>query len=84
MSILNIGLTTDAGVTRSIMTGASPLRISDNETSATIKNPLTSEPVSTHAVRTKNRVSNIAGVLKAKVDSNKSIAYGDRAFSGKL
>jgi hypothetical protein len=80
MGIVNIALTTDAGVTRSIMTGASPLRISDNETSAYRKNSLASEPISSHAVRTKNRVSSIAGVLKAKVDSNKSIAYGDRAF----
>jgi hypothetical protein len=80
MSIVNIALTTDAGVTRAIKTGASPLRISDNETSAYRKNSLTSEPVSANAIRTKNRVSNIAGVLKAKVDANKSVAYGDRAF----
>lgn len=82
-AVSNIKLTTDAGVSRSIKTGASPLRISDNEFSAE-KHALASEPVSSYAVRTQNRVSVVSGVMRPKIDANKSIAYGDRAFLGKL
>lgn len=71
--VYNIGLTTDAGVSRAIKTGASPLRISDNETIEKIA--LASEPVSSSAKRTKNRAAYIAGVLRPKIDKNKSVAY---------
>ena len=81
--VYNIGLTNDAGVSRAIQTGASPLRISDNEFSVN-KVALGSEPVSSSAKRTKNRTSVVAGVLRPKIDLNKSYAYGDRALLGSL
>jgi hypothetical protein len=68
--VQTISLTTDAGVSRSIKTGASPLEIND-----IMRTPLTGEGVSQHAIRTKNKVNNIAGVTGRHTDKNMSVAY---------
>ena len=68
-AIYTIGLTTDAGVSRNIKMGASPLEINDVN-----KVALAGEAVSAHPIRTKNRVSKVAGVLKPKIDKNFSVA----------
>lgn len=70
--VQNICLTTDAGVSRSIKTGASPLEIND-----IMKTSLVSEPVSQSAIRTKNKVNNVAGVTGRRTDKNMSVAYSN-------
>jgi hypothetical protein len=72
--VLNLKHTTDAGVTRAIKTGASPLEINDGEYNGA-KVPLASEPVSSFARRSNGRVNYIAGILKPKIDRNFSTAY---------
>lgn len=74
--VSTIHLTNDAGVSRAIKTGASPLRISDNETIEKVA--LASEPVSPVAKRTNNKITSVAGILRSKIDKNMSVAYGDQ------
>lgn len=68
--VQNICLTTDAGVARNINTGASPLEIND-----IMKTALVTDPVSKSAIRTKNKVNNVAGITGRRTDKNLSVAY---------
>ena len=68
--IQNISLTTDAGVSRAIKTNALSLEINDIK-----KTALVSDPVSSSAVRTKNKVNNVAGITGRHTDKNLSVAY---------
>jgi hypothetical protein len=71
--VQNIAYSFDAGVARSIKTGASPLEINDGEF-AGAKTALASDPVSSQVRRIKNKVNNIAGVTKSKVMKSFSTA----------
>ena len=67
--VMNISLSTEAGVSKKIKTGDSPLRIYDLFHVANA-----SEPIGSHVIRTKNKVDSVAGVLRGKVSRNFSIA----------
>jgi hypothetical protein len=67
--VQTISLTTDAGVSRSIKTGASPLEMND-----IMRTPLISEAVSQNAIRTRNKVNNVAGITGRRTDKNMSVA----------
>lgn len=57
--ILNLSLATEAGVTKKVKTGDSPLRIYDNRHSVDA-----AEAVGPNVIRTKNRIKSVAGVLR--------------------
>jgi len=65
-----LGYTFDAGVSKNIKTGASPLEINDVR-----KTALASDPVSQSALRTRGKVINVAGITGARTSSTKSVAY---------
>jgi len=67
--VQNLNYTNDAGVTRAIKTGASPLEINDGEFNGE-KTALAGDPVSASAIRTRGRVGYVAGILKPKYDRN--------------
>jgi len=68
--IQTLGYTFDAGVVKSIKSGASPLEINDIK-----RTPLCCDPVSQSALRTSGKVLNVAGVTTPKVEKNLSVAY---------
>jgi hypothetical protein len=61
MTVLNIALATEAGVSKKIKTGDSPLRIYDTLPFHTVD---AGEPKGASVIRTRNKVTSVAGVIR--------------------
>lgn len=68
--VQTLAYTFDAGVLKSVNSGASPLEINDIK-----KVVLSGDAVSRYAIRTRGKVINVAGVTNSKTLSTQSVAY---------